>query len=140
MPTKKNKPARKTTPKRAAEMFNQSGKTNEKYDRLKQAKKPGWRQSEKTGNWYFENRANRSDKGALLGVSDIRNKFDAAAAQITARLSVLNSIAYNLRYEITIGSGREKTKYIRQINSALKSIDLIISRLEKVRMDVNKIF
>jgi hypothetical protein len=37
------------------------------YDKLYQAKKPGKRKSA-SGNTYYENRANRSDKGKLLGI------------------------------------------------------------------------
>jgi len=38
----------------------QTGKTTIAIDKLLKAKKPGWRKSA-TGNWYFENRRNRSD-------------------------------------------------------------------------------
>ena len=44
--------------------YPQTGKRKSLHaDRLhKNAKKPGWRKSKTTGNWYFENRRNRSDK------------------------------------------------------------------------------
>lgn len=38
----------------------QTGSTTVAVDKMLQAKKPGWRKS-KEGNWYFENRKNRSD-------------------------------------------------------------------------------
>lgn len=41
-------------------IYRQVGKSNLEIDRMLDAKTPGWRQSKK-GNWYFENRKNRSD-------------------------------------------------------------------------------
>jgi len=41
-------------------IYKQVGKSDLHLDRLLDAKPPGWRKS-KNGNWYFENRKNRSD-------------------------------------------------------------------------------
>lgn len=41
--------------------YKQIGKSDTTYDKRYKAKKPGWRPSA-SGNWYFENRKNRSDK------------------------------------------------------------------------------
>lgn len=41
--------------------YKQVGDTTLNIDRMLSAKEPGWRKSKK-GNWYFENRKNRSDK------------------------------------------------------------------------------
>ena len=41
--------------------YKQVGKSNVEIDKCFNAKAPGWRIS-KTGNKYFENRKNRSDK------------------------------------------------------------------------------
>ena len=41
--------------------YKQVGDTTVHIDKMLTAKKPGWRKS-KNGNWYFENRKNRSDK------------------------------------------------------------------------------
>ena len=45
------------------------------YDRRYQAKKPGKRKS-KSGNIYYENRENRIDRGRLLGVGYVLDKFN----------------------------------------------------------------
>lgn len=46
--------------------YSQTGKTKSlKDDNRRSAKEPGWRQSAK-GNWYFENRRDRSDNGREL--------------------------------------------------------------------------
>ena len=48
------------------EHYPQIGKTKSlKDDNRRSAKEPGWRQSAK-GNWYFENRRDRSDNGREL--------------------------------------------------------------------------
>ena len=41
--------------------YKQVGDTTNNIDKMLTAKKPGWRKS-KRGNWYFENRKNRSDR------------------------------------------------------------------------------
>jgi len=45
------------------------------YDKRYQAKKPGKPKSA-SGNTYYENRANRSDKGKLLGIGSVKNMTD----------------------------------------------------------------
>jgi len=52
--------------------------TGIKEDKKRQAKKPGKRVS-KSGNTYYENRRNRSDKGKLLGIYSIGELFDISA-------------------------------------------------------------
>ena len=53
---------RKTTLKaRLRHYYAQRGKSNVHADVMRLAKKVGWRRSE-NGNWYFEDRKNRSDR------------------------------------------------------------------------------
>lgn len=56
---------RKTTTRRKP-ATGQTGTSNKRFDKLKQALPPGKRRS-KTGRVYYERRANRSDQGQLLG-------------------------------------------------------------------------
>ena len=56
--------AKKSAPKKATK---QSGSSSLFYDKLRQAKKPGKRKTA-WGTTYYESRANRSDKGVLLGM------------------------------------------------------------------------
>jgi hypothetical protein len=67
VPTPKKKVAtRKPGPGRKPASTTQVGTSNTRRDKLKQALAPGKRVS-KTGRTYYERRANRSDKGQLLG-------------------------------------------------------------------------
>lgn len=63
---------KKTATKKAAKQKNaagyQYGTSSELYDMRYQALKPGKRISKATGRPYYEYRANRSDKGQLLGI------------------------------------------------------------------------
>lgn len=59
---------RKSATKKAAK---QTGTSSKFYDKLYQAKPPGKRKT-KWGTTYYESRANRSDKGVLLGVDTNR--------------------------------------------------------------------
>lgn len=69
----KKKPAAKKPATRKASAKKQTGKTNIAIDKKIQAKAPGKRVS-KSGNVYYEARANRSDKGRLLGVKKLSAK------------------------------------------------------------------
>jgi hypothetical protein len=70
MPIKK-KVAKKVVRKKVAK----KKLSNIDYDKRYQAKKPGKRKSA-SGNTYYENRANRSDKGKLLGIGSVKNMTD----------------------------------------------------------------
>ncbi len=59
--------AKKSTIKKSTTV-KQRGTSVKKIDKLRQALPPGIRVSQKTGKPYKEVRANRSDKGVLLGV------------------------------------------------------------------------
>lgn len=68
VPAPKKKPAtRKPGPGRKPASATQVGTSNTRRDKLKQALAPGKRVS-KNGRTYYERRANRSDKGQLLGL------------------------------------------------------------------------
>jgi len=66
-PAKKKVAAKAKPATRKAAAKKQTGRTNIAIDKKIQAKAPGKRVS-KSGNVYYEARANRSDKGRLLGV------------------------------------------------------------------------
>ena len=69
--------AKKKTVKKAAKKktIKQTGTSNKVYDKRFSAKPPGKRKS-KSGNVYTEKRANRSDKGRLLGIGFTLDKFN----------------------------------------------------------------
>lgn len=65
---------KKSAPKKA--VLRQTGTSNRVLDEMRQAKKPGKRTSA-DGNVYYEYRANRTDAGKLLGVSNsVSSKID----------------------------------------------------------------
>jgi adenylate kinase len=67
----KKKAAKKVAKKKVAKKKVAKKKiTKIDYDKRHQAKKPGKRKSA-TGKTYYENRANRSDKGKLLGIGNL---------------------------------------------------------------------
>jgi len=63
----KKKVAKKIVKKSAPKKVAKKKLTKQDYDKRYQAKKPGKRKSA-TGKTYYENRANRSDRGKLLGI------------------------------------------------------------------------
>ena len=68
----KSKAAKKKTVAKIVKKktIKQTGTSNKAYDKRFSAKPPGKRKS-KSGNIYTENRANRSDKGRLLGIGNV---------------------------------------------------------------------
>ena len=73
---KKSAPKKKVAKKVVRKIVKKVAKkkiTKTDYDKRYQAKKPGKRVS-KSGNTYYENRANRSDRGKLLGIGSVLTK------------------------------------------------------------------
>lgn len=72
----KKVPKKKVVKKKVAQkVVKKKYSLNKKKDKLYEAKKPGKRTSA-SGNTYYENRANRSDKGKLLGIGSVKNMTD----------------------------------------------------------------
>jgi hypothetical protein len=86
--------------------------TNRDYDKRYQALRPGKRVAYETGNVYYENRANRSDRGKLLGFNDItltriNNDLNGNPRYVVHFLNVLNSeeqsfLPFNKKYEYAL--------------------------------------
>jgi len=72
----------------------QTGTTNKKVDSKRQAKPVGKRLS-KTKKVYYESRANRSDKGVLLGISSIKTQTSNFHKQSIMQIArIVSDIAY----------------------------------------------
>jgi hypothetical protein len=69
----KKKAVRKIVKKAVVKKVAKKKITKQDYDKRYQAKKPGKRTSA-SGNTYYENRANRSDRGKLLGIGSVLTK------------------------------------------------------------------
>lgn len=89
MPIKKKIAKKKVAKKKVAK----KKLTSIVYDKRYQAKKPGKRKSA-SGNTYYEYRANRSDKGKLLGIGSVKDMTDKY-------IKTLNDI-YNYNKAISI--------------------------------------
>jgi hypothetical protein len=72
----KKKAVKKSAKSKVLQIMKQKGTSAKSYDKFHQALPPGIRISRKTGKKYKEVRANRSDKGVLLGIGSIDNIYD----------------------------------------------------------------
>jgi hypothetical protein len=113
----KKKAAKKVAKKKVAKKKVAKKKiTKIDYDKRHQAKKPGKRKSA-TGKTYYENRANRSDKGKLLGVYDvsltrINNDINGNPRYVTHFLNLLNSeeqsfLPFSKKYEYALKKAKK---------------------------------
>jgi hypothetical protein len=85
-PVRKKAATKRVVTKKAAtkKAVKQTGTSSKFFDKLYQAKPPGKRKT-KWGTTYYENRANRSDKGVLLGVDT--NRYAMGNVNMTKQLS-----------------------------------------------------
>ena len=91
----KKKAAKKVVKKKVAKKVAKKKLTKADYDKRYQAKKPGKRKSA-TGKTYYENRANRSDKGKLLGIK----KYNYEQLDNIRLTRVNNDVNGNPRYVV----------------------------------------
>lgn len=98
-PIKKAAPKKKVAKKIVRKNVAKKKLTKEDYDKRYQAKKPGKRKSA-SGNTYYENRANRSDKGKLLGIKNDSKILDDYK-------TILGKVSY---YQNTIQMYRDAIK------------------------------
>jgi len=151
MPIKKKKVAKKSLPKKkiakkvvrkvikkkaAPKKVAKKKLTSQDYDKRYQAKKPGKRTSA-SGNTYYENRANRSDKGKLLGIGSFSQE---TISKIEKQLKDLQSLEGKIRtYTIFKKSANYKdansqkiiNSYIKKAKEQIKETKTHISQLKK---------
>jgi hypothetical protein len=118
--TKKKSATKKKT---ATKKYVQRGTSNKKLDKLKQALTPGVRLSKKTGKKYTETRANRSDKGKLLGV----NKSKKYSITIN---TIDGHVVYGSAEKLT------EAKKIFLLAQKIKSLDLLKKGNDYVIIDL----
>jgi hypothetical protein len=121
------------TTKKAAK---QTGTSNRIYDVLIQAKKPGKRVS-KSGKTYYESRANRSDKGVLLGVNGIGkignamiNELKIAHDKLIKWQKILLAL-YIEKAKVSKGMKPVVEMDIKRIKDAIKEKKIHIQQLKK---------
>lgn len=92
----------------------QTGTSNKKIDATKQALPVGKRKSQYGGGTYYEYRANKSDKGRLLGTSNICGlpsyKDPDAAREIELYAENDNDLYFSSRKPILINLGKKHKK------------------------------
>ena len=112
---------KKASPKKAAakkKVVKQTGTSNKQYDKMRQALPAGIRISQKTVRPYKEVRANRSDKGVLLGVgslglSEVVEELTTLEIKIIQfkedkKIAKLKSEKSEIQYRITILNNQHK--------------------------------
>jgi hypothetical protein len=113
----KKKVAAKTKPAtRKAAVKKQTGRTNIAIDRKIQAKAPGKRIS-KSGNVYYEARANRSDKGRLLGI-----KKPAVSKH-------KDTNSHNVNIKVMSGVGKRKSDLLYKLKLSMNDLDVYNEKL-----------
>ena len=111
----------------------QTGTSNKKRDKKIQAKMPGKR-IVKTGgksHVYYERRANRSDKGKLLGIGDISlNAIGAELYELEAKINALKSKKKQAR---TIAEKKELQYKITVYNNQFKALRTYLNTRAKFK-------
>lgn len=109
--------------KAATKKYVQRGTSNKKLDKLHQALPPGVRISKKTGEKYTETRANRSDKGKLLGINKLK--------KYSITINTING-------HVVYGSAEKlpEAKKIFLLAQKIKSLDLLKKGYDYVIIDL----
>lgn len=142
MPFKKGSPEAKAYMAKLRNAKRQTGTSDKSIDKIKQALPVGKRVS-KNDNVYYERRANRSDKGVLLGVGslekikqEILNDFTMTSKRIEIfenNAFILTNKYQELRF--IKGSTIERKKIIQDI----KSIEKYIKELKQHKIELKKL-
>lgn len=118
----------------------QTGTSNKKIDRTKQAKPVGKRTSA-SGKIYYETRANRSDKGKLLGVDnpqfdyftkDVLKDFEYCNKQILIYENIATIAKFGIQNEKMATAKAKLKSQLIKINSYLKELKQHKTELKKL--------
>jgi len=117
--------------------------TSRDYDKRYQAKKPGKRISTGKnypyieGNVYYENRANRSDRGKLLGIEgnlsmSLIKRLEGINKEIEQRQDVIANVIQNKTYFVNKNGKSWYTKFMKLAKSH-------IAELKKHKIEIKKL-
>lgn len=118
----------------------QTGTSDKKIDRTKQAKPVGKRTSA-NGKVYYETRANRSDKGKLLGVDnpqfdyftkDVLKDFEYCNKQILIYENIVVIAKFGIQNQKLSSEKSKLQKQLLKINSYLKELKQHKNELKKL--------
>ena len=124
---------RKETPKKVAK----KKLTSRDYDKRYQALKPGKRVAYETGNVYYENRANRSDRGKLLGIESnlsmsLIKRLEDINKEIEKRQDVIANVIQNKTYFVNKNGKSWYPKFMKLAKSH-------IAELKKHKTEIKKL-
>lgn len=142
MPFKKGSPEAKAYMAKLRNAKRQTGASDKSIDKTKQALKVGKRVS-KNDNVYYERRANRSDKGKLLGVGstqktnqEIINDFTMTSKRIENFEKNLFELKYKLNsLKLIKGTTIERKKFFVDI----KFIQKYLIELKQHKTELKKL-
>jgi len=147
-PKKKAAVKKKAAPKKVAKkkvaVKKQTGTSVKYYDKLHQAKPVGKRTTKNPHKYhgktirksttYTENRANRSDKGVLLGIGAIKrntlDKFSKETKNLSNMENMLDKFK-NLKSTISIPKRKEYSKEIQKLKKLISEQKTHIRELKK---------
>jgi hypothetical protein len=123
---------KKSAPKKVAK----KKLTKQDYDKRYQAKKPGKRTSA-SGNTYYENRANRSDRGKLLGIEgnlsmSLIKRLEGINKEIEQRQNVIANVIQNKTYFVNKNGKSWYPKFMKLAKSH-------IAELKKHKTEIKKL-
>jgi hypothetical protein len=131
------KVVRKAAPKKkAVKRVVKKKLTRLDYDKRYQAKKPGKRTSA-SGNTYYENRANRSDKGKLLGIESnlsmsLIKRLEDINKEIEQRQDVIANVIQNKTYFVNKNGKSWYPKFMKLAKGH-------IAELKKHKIEIKKL-
>lgn len=124
----KKKAVRKSATKKAVK---QTGKTNIAIDKKIQAKSPGKRKTTHKTT-YYENRANRSDKGKLLGIGAVKKELSGKYKLVVNNIAHLTGeIA---KHKIFLANADTKSKPAIRTKIKTYQAQLKIARALKTKL------
>ena len=122
----------------------QTGTSSKFYDKLYQAKPPGKRKT-KWGTTYYESRANRSDKGVLLGANYPDSTLVSLSGYQTQKEIVVAGVGNvaklkKLAPEVKVKVIRKKTDKKIIINSSFDAIEMFRAYINEEKIETQEIF
>lgn len=140
---KKGSQAAKNKMQAVRDAKKQTGSSNIKIDKLIQAKPPGKRIT-KSGSVYYESRANRSDKGVLLGIplNDVKKEILQDFEMTTKRIDLFENNKINLtknKNQLTFKKSNENIIDLKIIIINIKLIDKYLLELKKHKNELKKL-
>lgn len=132
---KKKVPAKKS-PVKKADPKRQTGSSDKSIDKLVQAKTPGKRIAKGSKSVYYERRANRSDKGTLLGIGavkkDLASKYKTAVDNVVMLTGQLASFKVRIK-NVPVADRARWRDLIKKTTLQLKEAKALKTKLSKFK-------